>query len=129
MREQMRKVKQLLHRYQELPEYQGITLNSVNQRGGFKSTPLHIAIYRENPEEVAMLLRAKADPNAAGECGERPLHVAVNCANGKIVEQLLRAGARCEFKDDKGMDAWQVAEAVGFRQRLEEIVHRITRNQ
>ncbi len=124
MPKQITNLQQLLHEYQELPEFQGTPLKSVNQQGGFKSTPLHIAIYREKPDEVRIFLQAKADPNASGEYGERPLQVAVNCGNTEIVEQLLRAGARCELKDDKGMDAWQVAEAVGFKQKLEEIVRR-----
>ena len=42
--------------------------------------------------------KAKADPNASGEYGERPLQVAVNCGNSDIVEQLLRAGARSDLK-------------------------------
>lgn len=125
MSEQMKNVEQLLREYQELPEFQGASLKSVNQQGGFMSTPLHIATYREKPDEVRILLQAKADPNAAGEYGERPLQVAVNCGNSEIVEQLLRAGARCEIKDDKGMDTWQVAEAVGFKQKLDGIVRRI----
>lgn len=125
MSEQIITLEQLLREYQELPEFQGTDLKSVNQQGGFKSTPLHIAIYREKPDEVRIFLQTKADPNAPGEYGERPLQVAVNCGNSEIVEQLLCAGARCELKDDKGMDAWQVAEAVGFKQKFEEIVRRV----
>ena len=87
--------------------------------------PIDLTIYRENPDEVRILLKAKADANAAGEYGERLLQVAVNCGNKEIVKQFLRAGARCEFKDDKGMDAWQIAEAVGFRQVLEDMVRRV----
>ncbi len=68
----------LLQEYQELPEFQGVPLKSVNQQGGFKSTPLHIAIYREQPEEVRTLLEANADSNAPGEFGERPLQVALD---------------------------------------------------
>src|SRR4051812_38239290 len=94
----------LLEEYQKLPEFEGVDLKSVNQQGGFKSTPLHIAIYREKPDEVRTLLEAKADPNASGEYGERPLQVAVNCRNREIIEQLLRAGARADLRDEKGMD-------------------------
>jgi uncharacterized protein len=127
--EAMKNLEQLLHEYQELSEFQGTDLKSVNQQGSFKSTPLHIAIYRESPEEVRIILGAKADPNASGEYGERPLQVAVNCGNTEIIEQLLRAGARSELKDEKEMDAWQVAEAVSFKQKLEEIVRRVAPSQ
>jgi hypothetical protein len=129
MSEKVTNLEQLLREYQELPEFQGIALTSVNQQGGFKSTPLHIAIYRELPHEVKIFLEAGADPNAPGEYGERPLQVAVNCGNSEIIEQLLRAGARCELKDEKVMDAWQVAEAVGFKQKLEEVVRLVAPSQ
>ena len=49
---QVTNLEQLLREYQELPEFQGTALTSVNQQGVFKSTPLHIAIYRELPHEV-----------------------------------------------------------------------------
>ena len=123
------KLQRLLAEYQELPEFSGELLTSVNQQGGFKSTPLHIAIYRGSPEEVSVLLESGADPNASGEYGERPLQVAVNCGNSEIAEQLLRAGANCVLKDDEGMDAWQVAQIVGFRKKLEEIVLRVAPSQ
>jgi ankyrin repeat protein len=129
MSTQVNQLEKLLREYQELPEFQGSALTSVNQQGGFKSTPLHIAIYRRNPREVQSFLAAGANPNAPGEFGERPIQVAVNCGRSEIVEQLLRTGAQCELKDEKGMDAWQVAEAVGFKQELEEIVRRVDPSQ
>jgi ankyrin repeat protein len=119
------KLQTLLEEYQELPEFEGVPLKSVNQQGAFKSTPLHIAIYRERSDEVRVLLEANADPNAPGEYGERPLHVAVNCGNLEIIEQLLRAGARCDLKDEKEMDAWLIAKSVGFTEKLEEVVRGI----
>ena len=58
--EQITNLEKLRREYQELPEFQGTPLKSVNQQGGFKSTPLHIAIYRERPQEVKTLLGAGA---------------------------------------------------------------------
>ena len=129
MPEQKVKLEDLLREYQELPEFQGKELKSVKQLGGFNSTPLHIAIYRDRLDEVQILLQAKADPNAPGEYGERPLQVAVNCGNKEIIEQLLRAGARCELRDEKGMDAWDVAEAAHSKEKLEEVVRRVAPSQ
>lgn len=113
---------ELLREYQQLPEFQGFLLTSVNQRGGFKSTPLHIAAYRERPNEVRLLLAAGADPNAAGEYGETPLQVAITCRNKEIMGQLLNAGARCSTKDEKGRDAYDTADLAGFKGELEAIV-------
>lgn len=122
MSKQVSSVEDLLLEYQDLPEFQGTALTSVNQRGGFMSTPLHIAIYRERPAEVQLLLRAEADPNAAGEYGETPIQVAVRHRNKEIVHQLVKAGARCDIEDQKGVDAWTVAEIFGFKSDLENIV-------
>jgi len=114
----MNALTQLLNQYQELPEFIGVPLISVNQQGGWKSTPLHIAVYRERPDEVRVFLDAGADPNASGEYGERPIQVAIGLGNFGIVEQLLRAGAKCELKDEKGKDAWEVAEMMGVKDKL-----------
>ena len=115
-------VKKLLNEYQDLPEFRNVVVASVNQQGGWHSRPLHIAIYRESFEEVELLLHAGADPNAAGEYGERPLQVALNCGDGKTIEALLRAGASCELKDDKGFDAWSIAEITGTRALLDQLI-------
>jgi ankyrin repeat protein len=118
-------IQELLAEYQELPEFTGVSLQSVNQRGVYDSTPLHIAIYRKAPNEVTLLLKAHADPNAPGEYGERPLHVAVNCRQSEIIEHLLRAGARCDLTDDKGRDVWQLAEILHFSEQLERIYQKV----
>jgi uncharacterized protein len=125
----MSPIEQLLKEYQELPEFAGIVLDSVQQPGGWKSTPLHIAIYRERPAEVKILLGAGADANTSGEYGERPLQVAVNCFNTEIIEMLLLAGASCELRDDKGMDVWRVADVLHCKEKFEEIVSRVSPSQ
>ena len=112
-----------------LPEFGGIALRSVQQPGRWKSTPLHIAAYRERPDEVKIFLEAGADPNAPGEFGERPLQVAVNCFNSEIIEMLLLAGASCRLKDDKGMDVWAVATALHCKENFEGIVSRVSPSQ
>ena len=96
----------------------------MNQRGGFGSTPLHLATYRESPGEVRALLESNADPNAAGEYGERPLQVAINCFHPEIIERLLRAGADPLLTDDQGADAWKIAGILGLTNQLQEIVTR-----
>jgi len=127
MSDQATTVEELLREYQQLPEFCGMVLKSVNERGGFDSTPLHIAIYRERPHEVKILLNAGADPNAAGEYGERPLHVALNCWNPNIIEQLLRAGALPELKDKEGLDVWKVADILRVTREFAEIIDRFKR--
>jgi ankyrin repeat protein len=116
----------VLKEYQELPEFQGVLLTSVDQQGGFRSTPLHVAIYRGFADEVRILLEANANPNAVGEYGETPLQVALGCKDLGIVEQLLRAGAGCDLKDEKGMNSWDVSRMMSLERALEEVVRRVS---
>lgn len=116
----------LLAEYSELPEFEGQELTSVSQKGRWNSAPLHIAIHRQRPKEAEIFLEAGADPNAPGECGERPLQIAVRRQLFDIIKMLLRAGARCDLKDDDGIDAWQNAEWVGAKQKLQEMLCEIT---
>lgn len=59
----------------------------------FGSTPLHAAVWRDHAECVSILLKAKADPNAANSNGWTPLHAAAEAAQIGILDQLLAAGA------------------------------------
>ena len=115
-------LERLLQEYQELPEFSSLKLSSVNQRGGWNSTPLHIAIYRERPREVRILLEGGADPNAPGEYGERPIQVALG-QDEEIIEMLLSAGAQCDLTDDKGKNAWDWAEGLGLKDKLIALVN------
>jgi uncharacterized protein len=111
----------LLAEYSMLPEFEGIGLTSVQDRGRWNSMPLHIAIHRKRSNEVKILLDGGADPNAPGEYGERPLHVAVRRGLFEIIEMLMRAGARCDLQDKDGLDVWNQAEATGVTQRLQQV--------
>ncbi len=62
------------YRQEELPEFEGIDLQSVSTRGLFGSQPLHIACVRKSMEEVTALVLGGADVNARGEHGNTPLH-------------------------------------------------------
>ncbi len=84
--------------------------------------PLHIAVYRENLEEIATLLKSGADPNASGEYGERPVQIAINCRNSEIIKLLLEAGASLDRNDGEGRNAWKIAEIVHFSDQLQRIV-------
>jgi len=61
------------------------------------NTPLHEAVRFSRPEIAAMLLAAKADPNARGESENTPLHLAVERdALPELVDLLHRNGADLE---------------------------------
>jgi uncharacterized protein len=86
---------EVLQQYAEenLPEFIGMLLTSVHQRGHFGNTPLHIACVRGNISEVSALINAGADVNAVGELDSSPLHNAVAEGHQEVVRVLLGAGA------------------------------------
>lgn len=90
----MKSLSEILRDYQELPEYEGIQLVSVNQKGRMGDTPLHVAIWRESMEEITVLLANGADPNIPGEKQIRSLEAAVEyIKNKEIAALLIRHGA------------------------------------
>jgi hypothetical protein len=102
-----------------------LNLNRAREGSACARSGLHSAVYLENSEEVKLWLDRGVYPNFGGAYGELPLQVAVNFKNTTIVEDLLRAGAIAELKDRKGLNAWQVAEKVGFRNQLENLLQRV----
>ena len=57
------------------------------------ATPLHLAVYAEDAEKTAQLIRAGANVNARNNYGVSPLAIAAKQANTTILAQLMKAGA------------------------------------
>jgi ankyrin repeat protein len=76
--------------------------NCLHERDSVNNTPLHVAVYQENPEIVDLLLATGADVNAKGTNGDTPLHVAVTNDSAELVNQLVRAGAMLGSRNDLG---------------------------
>ncbi len=94
---------EVLQRYMEerLPEFLDVELTNVDQRGHSGSTPLHLASWRGNFEEVEALLAAGASVNSEGNnTGDRPLHEAAREGHLSVVRRLLEAGASTEVLND-----------------------------
>ncbi len=94
----------VLSRYMEedLPEFKGVKLTDVNQKGLHGSTPLSVAATRGDVEEVRALLEGGADPNGRGEHGVTPLHDAVGQEHVEVARLLIRKGARIDIAADFG---------------------------
>jgi ankyrin repeat protein len=65
-------------------------VNAPQADGG---TAIHWAVWREDPEMAAMLVRAGANVNVANRVGMTPLVMASSVGNAPIIETLLKAGA------------------------------------
>jgi ankyrin repeat protein len=91
----MKSLSEILQDYQDtVPEFEGIRLVSVNQKGRMGDTPLHVAIWRRSTEDMIVLLANGADPNIPGEKQIRPLEIAVEYVKNKeIAALLIRHGA------------------------------------
>lgn len=103
--------RQVLQRYadEELPEFAGMSLTDVNQKGGFRNAPLNIAATRGEADEVSALLDGGADINIRGEHDCTPLHDAVGQGHVAVVKLLLSRGASTTPKDDSGLSAKDIA--------------------
>jgi uncharacterized protein len=115
----MKAITKILEEYMELPEFSGIDLRSANQKGHFGDSPLHVAVFRKDVEEVNGLLAAGADPNCVGEFGYTPLHNAVSLDQPAIVERLLKAGARQDIANADGVKPRQLAKSSKVSELLE----------
>jgi ankyrin repeat protein len=69
-------LKEVLAKYQELPEFADTPLTDVNQRSIGEDAPLHVASRWGALEDVEVLVAAGANVNQAGDIGNTPLHEA-----------------------------------------------------
>jgi ankyrin repeat protein len=67
--------------------------------GAEKDTPLLMALFRDQPAAVQVLLGAGANPNVRGAEGDSPLRVAVARSDHATAAMLLRCGARSTIDD------------------------------
>lgn len=106
----MNTVEDVLEKYRYHPQFLGMELNSVNQKGAMGDTPLHIACNRDNLDDVRWLVDFGANVNACGDLGLTPLHVAIARGSIDIARLLLKVGARTDIKDDNGESAWEMVQ-------------------
>lgn len=111
----MSSLRSVLDKYRYHPQFLGIELESVNQRGALDDTPLHIAcnthVEGAPVDDVQELIEHGADVNAQGDLGYTPLHLAITYGSPKLVEILLNAGARTDIADEDGQT---VADAAPY---------------
>lgn len=94
---------------EELPEFCGVNLNSVNKKGVFGNYPLHVACVRGDAVEVKALLLGGAKINALGELNNTALHDVTGQENLIIVELLLEFGSQKFLRNDFNQTALDIA--------------------
>jgi len=72
-------------------------------------TPLMAAVFKDEYELVATLLKYKANPDLTDGSGTAPLHYAAMKQNDGIVKLLVEAHANINLKDNKGRTALDYA--------------------
>jgi len=79
-----------------------VELNRFDQIGISSDSPLHLACYEGNIEEVKMMLDSSLNVDIKGDIGNTPLHEAVINSHLEIVKLLLRAGANPTLVNNYG---------------------------
>ena len=111
---------EVLARYveEDLPEFNGISLTDVNQKGLNGGTPLSVAATRGAVEEVPRpeepLLILDEQRALPGEHGVTHLHDAVGQGHFEVAKLLIQNGARTDMAADFGGTPRQWAERAGF---------------
>lgn len=86
-----------------------------------KDTPLMLAIRRNNLDLTDLLIKRKADVNAACEHGETPLMYACRFGNFCAISMLIEAKVDVNQKNDDGQTALMYASECGH-QRIAEML-------
>jgi ankyrin repeat protein len=109
----MDKLKEVLAKYRNHPEFLGIELTRADQRGAMDDAPLHIAARKGELDDIEVLVSHGADVNLRGDLGHTPLHYAAMSAQAAAVERLLDLAADRSLKNEFSETPLQVAEVGG----------------
>jgi ankyrin repeat protein len=105
----------VLARVQDVVEFGGVDLKSVNQTGIFGNSPLSVVMSWRDIDAATLLVDAGANINARGECGDTALHLAALFGDHGLVEFLLRRGASVDAKNSDNETPLDVARARGWK--------------
>ncbi|KAH9512436.1 Serine/threonine-protein kinase tnni3k [Bulinus truncatus] len=74
----------------------GISVNILSKN---QLSPLHLATYRGDSEQVDVLVTHGADVNQTGHSGVAALHIAAMCGHHEIAKILVESGAKIDMGD------------------------------
>ena len=92
-------------------------ISDVDCVTGTRLTPLHIAVWSQQPRNVAVLLSKGANVNVLGDglYGISPLHLAAGFGNQELVSEFLRHGCDVTIPNKDGLDCQMIALKYGFK--------------
>ena len=94
------KLAEVIKKYRHYPNFLGIKITDVNQPGSLDDTMLHIAAWKGELPDVAVLIDCGANVNAIGDIGNTPLHGAAAKGHLAVAEVLLKNGADMSIKNE-----------------------------
>jgi len=104
------KLSGVIKKYRHYPNFLGIDISDVNQRGSIDDTMLHIAAWKGELADMEILIGAGANTNARGDLGNTPLHNAAMKGQLEGVKLLLQHGANPNLTNEFGQTPLVVAE-------------------
>lgn len=102
-------IKSLFEKYANHPDFLGVEIIDVNQKGSVDDTILHIAVRKNDVSDIEMLLENGADVNLSGDLGYTAIQYACMCGNIEAITTLLRFNADTMIKNEFGQTAFDVA--------------------
>ena len=107
------KLLMVLKKYESHPDFLGIEISDVNQRGAVDDAPLHIAVRRGHIDDIELMLANGAHVNQLGDMGNTPLHFAALVGNLDVARRLLLSGADLSLKNEFQQTPLDVAVSGG----------------
>lgn len=102
-------LRKIFDAYKLHPEFLGIDIEEVDQRGALDSVLLHIASRMGKLDHIKALIDAGVDINARGDLDNTPLHDAALCGQAQAVALLLSLGADASLRNEFEQTALDVA--------------------
>lgn len=104
---------EVLKKYSGHPEFLGIDLQEVNQKGAVDNTALHLAAGKNEVDDIKILVDNGADVNMPGDLGNTPLHFAALMGRAEAVKVLLKLKARANLLNEFEQTPLDVARLGG----------------
>jgi len=109
----------VIEKYRMHPQFMGIEIAEVNQRGVMNDTMLHFAAEVGSTEDIDVLISSGAEVNVVGDIGNTPLHNASMRGMVAAVNRLLELGADPEIVNEFGEIAEDWAKNLGHDKVVE----------